>query len=68
MKTLPALIDRFCDGVPLIRNVFVSQIVIIPTLAGAAFKTAILAGFLLRQSYQRSGIAIGKETAPVDLN
>jgi hypothetical protein len=67
-KVLPASIDRSYDGVPLIWNVFGAQVVVIPTLADGAFKTAIVAGFLLRQSYQSSGIAIGKETTPINLN
>ncbi len=67
-KALPASIDRCYDGVPFIGNVFVAQGVIIPTLADRALKTAIVAGFLLRQSYQCSGIAFGKETTPVNLN
>lgn len=61
-KALPALIDLSEDGVPLIWNVFVAQLVVIPTLADRTFKAAIVAGFLLRQSYQCSGIATGKET------
>jgi hypothetical protein len=63
-----ASIDRSNDDVPLFRNVFVIQLIVIPTLANRAFKAPIVAGFLLRQSYQCPGIAISKETTPVNLN
>jgi hypothetical protein len=65
---LPASIDRSCDGVPLLWNVFVSQTILIPALTDRTFKAAVVDSFLPGQSYQRSGIAIGKETTPINLN
>ncbi len=38
IEALRASIDRSDDGVPLIRNVFVPQVIVIPTLAGRAVK------------------------------
>jgi hypothetical protein len=67
-EDVPTSIDRSNDGVPLKWDIFVAQLVVIPTLADGAFKAAIFAGFPLRQSYQCSGIAVVKETAPVNLN
>jgi hypothetical protein len=47
-RALLPSIDRSYDDVPLKGNVFVAQIVVIPTLADRAFKTAIVSGFAPR--------------------